>query len=95
MGSLPQGDLVSSPNMAESETTPDFRDTRPVLEGGVSLEIRYVKNCGAIMAGLIQLAQGEVHLHTHPNVLSTHTHTYYTHTIHVHTDPHTPFLLYT
>lgn len=65
MGSLPQGDLVSSPNMAESETTPDFRGTRPVLEGGVSLEIKYVKSCRNIMAGLIQLAQGEVHLHTH------------------------------
>ena len=34
MSSLLQGDLVSSPIMAESESTPDFRDTRPVLEGG-------------------------------------------------------------
>lgn len=94
MGSLSQGDLVSSPNMAEQRQLQISGTPGLCWREGVSLEIKYVKSCGAIMAGLIQLAQGEVHPHTHTNVLSTHTHTYYTHTIHVHTDPHTPFLLY-
>lgn len=74
---------MSSPNMAEPETTLDFRvawhrGTRPVpWEEGFSLEIKYVKSCGTIMAGIIQLAQGEVHLHT-PPVCSVLIHTHIT-----------------
>lgn len=43
---------------------------------GFSLETKYIKSCGTIMADLIQVPQGK-YVYTQTNVLSAHTHTYH------------------